>query len=96
MGDEIIATRKYEIVDEGGVKSPLLIHLFKPVPDGDDWRCKVEIHEKGNVWPHSVVGIDALQALNIAITRIKSEVFSFQKLYKGGFEFLDQQDELWV
>jgi hypothetical protein len=96
MREELIATREYAIVDADGNESPLSIQLFKPVPDGEDWRCMAVIHEMGNVWPHSVVGIDALQALNLAIELIKSEVGSFQKRYQGGLRLFDQKEVLWL
>lgn len=96
MNSEVIATREYLIIEDGGSKLPLVVNIFKPKLDEGDWRCHVEIHERGNSWPHSVVGIDSLQAIDIAIQSVKKEIISLQKYYKGAIEFLGQKDDLWI
>jgi hypothetical protein len=95
MDSDLIATREYEVTDEGGVKSPFIIFLFKPIPDGEDWRCKVEVHEMGNIWTHKIMGVDSLQCINHGIMILKTEVSSFQEKYAGRLMFLDQAD-LWI
>lgn len=96
MNNDPIATREYEIVDEGGLKSPFKLFLFTPFLDKEDWCCKVEVHERGSIWNHEVKGIDSLQALNLAISVLKTEVFAFQKKFNGKLLFLDQKEEIWV
>lgn len=67
--DDIVATRR---LDRAG--SPVVVDVFRPepfAPDGDDFRCGYRISGLGPTAIHAhAAGIDAVQALLLALTRI--------------------------
>jgi hypothetical protein len=47
----------------------------QPFPDGQDWYCPYEVITKQNKVVRFAAGVDALQALQLALKGISSQVF---------------------
>jgi hypothetical protein len=65
----IIATRILRLIgDDGDIEVPVTIHM--PVEDDRAWRCDVEIGWPRLRFADRVLGVDAVQALQLAMLRI--------------------------
>jgi hypothetical protein len=78
----LIAVRKLRLVAPvGDVDVP--VRLFAPVRSVDDWSCRYEIG-----WPHATAaraayGVDAMQALTLAMQMISSELYASEAHQQG-------------
>ena len=71
----IIAQRTLFIVNARGDRTPVLVRLHSPLDHGVDWSCTYEIG-----WPEkhrsiAIHGIDAVQALTLALQMVGSELY---------------------
>jgi hypothetical protein len=66
---EIIAVRKLSLLSEGGPPSEILVLLGKPrqLPDHCDYYCPFQFKGAGTERVTYMCGIDAFQALQLAI-----------------------------
>ena len=71
---QVIATRKYHLV--GDEKTILLVKIGMPVPsdDGVDFYCPYEIVAGRTESVEFAAGVDAIQALQLAVMAIASKV----------------------
>src|SRR5690348_11910435 len=77
--DVVFIERRFELVDNASV----VLRFLRPEPDGDDYRCAYEI-----IWPDRVrnsyaMGIDAVQALLLAMQTAHVEL-QVSPEYKSG------------
>jgi hypothetical protein len=85
----IIATRTFVLRDKNlSVEMPVRIHA--PEKAEGDWICRFEIE-----WPEGRVerwgaGVDAVQALWIALQMIGTEIYTSQKHEAGQLALLEQ------
>ena len=64
----LLATRLLRLEDRPGVEIP--VRIFAPVQDDVDWSCRFEIGWPEGMLTRSVIGIDTIQALELALRRI--------------------------
>ena len=66
---EIIADRPFHLLDQPGNEVRLLIGRPRPAEEGDDWCCPYQILGVGDEIVRAGMGVDALQALQLVITK---------------------------
>lgn len=74
----VIATRSLDLI-EAGVSSKLVVEIGMPVQDvetieGMDWRCPVRFVNGTLIQEQSACGVDAVQALKLALQLVRYEV----------------------
>lgn len=71
----IIATRTLTLRDpKGEVRIPIRIQT--PRPDGAAWMCGYEIEWPHGTWKSAAAGVDAVQALVLALQKIGTELYA--------------------
>ena len=86
----IIATRTLRLIgDDGDVEVPVTIHM--PVKDDRAWRC-----DYGIGWPHKprvhrALGVDAVQALQLAMLSIGIDLHTSP--YHRSFQLIFEEDD---
>jgi RHS repeat-associated protein len=68
IGD-LIAERRFHLLDRPGFQVSLLIGRPRPVAGGDDWCCPYQIVGVGDEVVRAAMGVDALQSLQLVITK---------------------------
>jgi hypothetical protein len=89
----LVATRLLHC-SRDGVATPLRIGIGMPQQDvetagGMDWRCPVHWDDDGAVRVHSVCGIDALQALSLALEWVRHALVALAEAPGTSLSFLD-------
>ena len=79
---EIIATRELDIADSGA-KVTVGIGTPKNFPDSSDYYCPYEIRGLGNDKVRYAGGIDAIQALLLALQRVGAELYTSEECKAG-------------
>jgi hypothetical protein len=76
-------TRILCLADDPATRIP--VHLTAPVesPPGDDWSCRIEIGWPDRTVVRDIVGVDAVQALQLAMQMIGTELY-VSDLHKAG------------
>jgi hypothetical protein len=79
----IISDRTLEIRTASHAAVPVPIQLFAPVENGKSWSCRYQI-----TWPEktramSIHGIDAMQAVVLALQTIGAELYA-SKYHENG------------
>lgn len=83
----IIATRILTInAHNKNIQVP--IHLHAPVPDGIDWSCTIEVGWPNGNLTRSAVGVDAVQALELAMKMIGAQLYTSEHHETGTLEWL--------
>lgn len=65
--NELIADRVLLLQTNNGVAREIVVRLGKPEPDGEDWTCTYQIVGFARTCGLKVYGVDAFQALLLAI-----------------------------
>lgn len=86
--DDIVAQRRFEL--RGSLE--VVIRFSRPVPDGNDFRCRYEI-----VWPDRThvsngFGVDEMQALILAIEKAHVELLASPEGRRGELTWLGMRD----
>ena len=79
----VVASREFVVV-RGAVSTRMLVEIGAPVQDvetvdGFDWRCPVRYSEDSRVRERQVCGVDAYQALELALKLVGIEVSALAK-----------------
>jgi hypothetical protein len=77
----LLATRILRLQRRPNVEIP--IRVFAPQQNGADWSCRFEIGWPEGVVEREVIGIDAIQALELALRMIGTIVYS-SDLHRSG------------
>lgn len=85
---ETFVERRFELRVGGAVT----VHLFRPEPDGDDWRCAYRI-----IWPDrerrsQAFGVDGLQALFLAMQKVHADLLASPENKAGALTWLAERD----
>ncbi|MFN3855598.1 MAG: DUF6968 family protein [Phreatobacter sp.] len=62
-------------IADGNVISDVPVRLFQPAPAGASWSCRFEIGWPEGVIAGEVFGVDALQAVHLAMQRIAIDLY---------------------
>ena len=71
---------------QGDVEIPVLI--FAPQRTEDDWSCQIEIGWPGEKLTRIAVGVDAVQALELALKMIGAQIYASDHHESGALEWL--------
>jgi uncharacterized protein DUF6968 len=71
----MIATRVLKVSVEGGTVE-VSIRIFAPEPAEVDWSCRFEIDWPDEKLTRNAVGIDAVQALLLALQMIGAQIYA--------------------
>ena len=88
----IIATRELEFVCEGGERETVVVSIGVPVvgEDAETWYCPYRVKGMSFEKQRHTVGIDSVQALDLALGVIGSELIYISRHRKGVFQFLGE------
>lgn len=89
---EVIAVREMEFVYDGGRRETAGIRIGKPREwDGPEaWICPYEVWSESHQKIFGMVGIDALQSLDLTMKTLRVEIEHWERKWKGKFFFLDE------
>jgi hypothetical protein len=73
----VIAER--ELVGEKNPRRRLIVRLGTPRPDRDDWVCPYQLLGFGRRAVRGVFGVDAFQALTLALQVIRAELVAIEQ-----------------
>ena len=92
---EVIAERYFQLQDEAGVRSEVVLRIGKPLPDpkaGGDWCCPYQIVGFGDDKVTAVFGVDPMQALLFGLQKAWFELHYYQKIHKRKLTWLGEDD----
>ena len=89
VGD-LIAERTLVLELNGGVKREVVVRLGRPEPDGDDWACSYQVVGFERACGLRVLGVDAFQALLLAIKSVAVDIDREAKRSGGELFWLGQ------
>lgn len=78
----LIAERSLTLRDEEGARQ-IPVRIFQPVHDDDHWVCHYEISWPDEPWSSFAVGVDAVQALQLAFHKIGVELYTSDHHKRG-------------
>ncbi|MGH9804248.1 MAG: DUF6968 family protein [Candidatus Acidiferrales bacterium] len=78
---EVIAVRKLHVVEEGKGSREIEVKIGKPVPYPfeDDYYCPFQVVGVGSERVRYAVGIDAVQALQLVMVALGSELYCLNR-----------------
>lgn len=59
------------------------IRVYMPIPEPLDWSCRVEISWPDSLWARDVTGVDAIQAFELALRLVGTELY-MSDLHRDG------------
>jgi hypothetical protein len=92
---EIIATRKFYLL--GNKDREIIVHIGKPnqFPDFPDYYCPFQIMRTGSEKIRYAAGVDAIQALQLAMVMIGAILYTSKEAKSGQLRWLtDENDTL--
>ncbi|MEV7359393.1 hypothetical protein [Kitasatospora sp. NPDC091276] len=97
---QVIANRELAFAAPDGTQSPVLLEIGLPRrdPEGPDWYCPYRITGHPGVVDRvtAIFGVDSLQALQLALTRLPGELRELSELSESndaaGLTFLGGTD----
>jgi hypothetical protein len=85
---EVIATRSLLLVDEPSRE--LLVKIGKPqLTEHNDYCCPIQVTGIGDESVHGIVGIDSIQALELAMRSLGSELQRLNTQHQGRIQWND-------
>ena len=88
----LMATRELELVDANGAHvRRVVVKLYKPrrMDDGEDWICNYRILGIGGEKLRYGAGVDAIQALLLALSIIGAELYTSTEARAGLLKWCD-------
>ena len=84
-----IAVRHYDLA-ENGQRSDVTVRIFQPEPDpdGPHYRCKVQIEWPSDIKQLFAYGVDAIQALILALNLLGTYINTSQAVKEGRLVWL--------
>lgn len=86
----LVAERTLVLKESTGVRRNVVVRLGKPEPDGDDWACSFQILGLERERGLRVMGVDAFQALLLAVKALAVNLEAEAKRVGGNFCWLGQ------
>ena len=73
LSDKIIANRTFSLIDKNDSKiRDVKLTIYKPIEQStNEWLCSYQITEINNNALYSILGVDALQSLQLALNIIE-------------------------
>jgi hypothetical protein len=92
---EVIAERELDLVVDGNISGTVVVRIGRPIrsPDPElDWLCPLQIIGLQDEMVRAAFGIDAVQALILAMQMIHIELQARQRLTGQTLQWLEQSD----
>ncbi|MBU1191970.1 MAG: hypothetical protein KKE76_09675 [Gammaproteobacteria bacterium] len=91
--DDVIAIRELEFRANDGTVEKAILKVGRPFEDkeGLSWCCPYELSTKSRKKVFGMHGIDPLQALDLTMKTLRTEVEYWERTQKGKFFFLDEE-----
>ena len=89
---QVIAERVMVFVRDTGEREAASLRVGLPVKIKDEtWYCPYELRTDSRVKAFGMHGVDALQALELAMKTLRVEVDYWERHQNGKFHFLDEE-----
>jgi hypothetical protein len=88
--DDFIAVRRLEVAGEP--EREVAVAIKKPTPDGDNFRCEFQILGLGNDKVRYSMGVDAIQALDLAMKHAGVCLYTSPEGKRGVLRWLGGRD----
>ncbi|HCK84179.1 MAG TPA: hypothetical protein DHW63_06590 [Hyphomonadaceae bacterium] len=85
----IIVDRELKYFGDSSIERGL-VQVHAPEPDQIDWRCAYRIEWPGHEFRSRAIGIDAWQALQLAMYIVPSQIFSTADFKQGRIGLWDK------
>ena len=69
---DVIARRSFQLLDQQITE--ILLSIERPVADGPDFKCRYEINWPGNTRRGHAMGVDEVQALQLALRNAGADI----------------------
>jgi hypothetical protein len=92
---EVIAERELDLVANGKPSATVVVRIGKPIRSPDpnlDWLCPLQIVGLEDEMVRAAFGVDAVQALILAMQMIHIELQARQRLTGQTLQWLEQSD----
>lgn len=83
---DVIAERKFRLKSDASVV--ITARVYRPLMDGDDFRCDYSIDWPGKSENGKAFGVDSVQALLLAIQRVGVDVYCS--------DYVKNSDMIWL
>ena len=84
----IIATRTLTLRDAKG-STEIPVRVFAPEPQEVDWSCRIEIDWPEGKLTRAAVGVDAVQAIDLAFRMIGAQIYTSNYHESGRLHWLE-------
>ena len=82
---EVLASRTLHFQPKAGDPVDVVVTLGTPVPDGRGWMCPFQIRGIGRELVIAIFGVDAMQALLLALHTLPTELRAIARKESGSF-----------
>jgi len=91
---DIIAHRFLECMDDRGKKIDVNVYIWRPIadPDGVNWTCPFEIAGLPGKRPRGAHGVDAIQALELALKMVGAILYTSKAWQAGRLTWLGHRN----
>ena len=91
---EPIAERRLTIQAAAPGADSIVVRIGKPqrFPEDEDWFCPFEIVGQSERISHYAAGVDAVQALQLAMRMIEIDLATLNQRFSGRLRWLDETD----
>ena len=72
---------------EGNIEVP--VRIVAPEPEGENWSCRFEVGWPDGTWNMAAGGVDAAQALHIALQLIGAQIYASDHHASGRLMWLE-------
>lgn len=89
----VIASREMEFISDDGKKERAYLKVGMPFEYNEDldWCCPYELGTESSKKLFGMIGIDALQALELTMKTLSVEIEHWERTKKGKFYFLNEE-----
>ena len=89
----VIASREMEFIFDDGKKEKACLKIGMPFEYNKDldWCCPFELSTESSSRLFGMIGIDALQALELTMKILHEEIEHWERTRKGKFYFLNEE-----
>jgi len=89
----VIASREMEFIFDDGRKEKASLKVGMPFEYNEDldWCCSYELSTESGRKLFGMIGIDALQALELTMKTLRVEIEHWERTKKGKFYFLNEE-----
>ncbi len=70
------------------------IAVMQPEPDGEDWRCELDLDWPSYKKSFPVMGVDAYQALELALRIMPVQIMTSESFHRGQLRLYAEQGVL--